>query len=124
MPFAGATLLAFMLVPIGSHVKWLEYVMALVLTLAVFTGIALTPWQRAPAALRLVPPAVFLAAAALLRDAGGGFGSGTATLALLPVFWIALHGSRAGLALVVLGVAAFLAVPVLIIGEPAYPARG
>ena len=71
MPFAGATWLVFMLVPIGSHVKWLEYVMALVLTLAVFTGIALTPWQRAPAALRLVPPAVFLAAAALLRDAGG-----------------------------------------------------
>jgi diguanylate cyclase (GGDEF)-like protein len=95
-----------------------------VLTLAVFTGIALTPWQRAPAALRLVPPAVFLVAAALLRDAGGGFGSGTATLALLPVFWIALHGSRAGLAFVVLGVAAFLAVPVLIIGGPAYPATG
>ncbi len=122
LPFAGATLLAFMLVPIGSHVKWPEYVMALALTLAVIVGTAQTPWQRVPAAARLVPPAVFLGAAALLRDAGGGFDSGVATLALLPVFWVALHGSRAGLGVMVLGVGAFLAVPVLAIGGPAYPA--
>ena len=121
MPFGGATLLAFMLVPIGWHVKWPEYVMALALTLAVFTGIALTRWQRVPSGVRLVPPAVFLCAAALLRDSGGGLGSGIATLALLPVFWVALHGTRAGLWLVVLGVATFLAVPVLAIGGPAYP---
>ena len=122
LPFAGATLLAFMLVPIGSHVKWPEYVMALALTLAVIVGTAQTPWQRVPPAARLVPPAVFLGAAALLRDSGGGFDSGVATLALLPVFWVALHGSRAGLGLTMLGVGAFLAVPVLAIGGPAYPA--
>jgi diguanylate cyclase (GGDEF)-like protein len=121
VPFAGATLLAFMLVPIGGNVKWPEYVIALALTLAVFAGVALTPWQRVPAAARLVPAAVFLGAAALLRDSGGGFTSGVATLALLPVFWVALHGSRASLGLIVLGVGAFLAVPVLAIGEPAYP---
>ena len=121
VPFAGATLLAFMLVPIGWQVNWPEYVLALALTLAVFAGIALTPWQRVPAGARLVPPVVFLAAVALLRDSGGGFTSGTATLALLPVFWVALHGTRAGLGLVVLGVAAFLAVPVLTVDEPAYP---
>jgi diguanylate cyclase (GGDEF)-like protein len=124
LPFAGATLLAFALVPIGSGVKWPEYVMALALTLAIFVGIALTPWQRVPAGVRLVPPAVFLGAAALLRDAGGGFTSGVATLALLPVFWVALHSSRAGLGLVVFGVGAFLAIPVLAIGEPAYPTSG
>ena len=124
VPFAGATLLAFLLVPIGWQVAWPEYVIALALTLAVFTGIALTPWQRVPAGARLVPPAVFLVAAALLRDSGGGFTSGTATLALLPVFWVALHGSRAGLGLVVFGVAAFLAVPVLTMDEPAYPTSG
>jgi hypothetical protein len=66
---------------------------------------------------------VFLGAAALLRDAGGGFTSGIATLALLPVFWVAPHGSRAGLGLVVLGVAAFLAMPVLAIGGPRTPRR-
>jgi diguanylate cyclase (GGDEF)-like protein len=122
LPFAGATLLAFVLVPIGAPVSWPEYALALALTLAVFGGAALTPWQRVPAAARLVPPVVFLCAAALLRDSGGGFTSGVATLALLPVFWVALHGSRAGLGLTVLGVAAFLAVPVVVIGDPAYPA--
>ena len=115
-------LLAFALVPIGGGVKWPEYALALALTLIVITGTALTPWQRVPAAARLLPAAVFLVAAALLRDAGGGFTSGVATLAMLPVFWIALHGSRAGLALVILGVVAFLAVPVLAIGGPDYPA--
>jgi diguanylate cyclase (GGDEF)-like protein len=124
VPFAGATLLAFVLVPIGSHVKWPEYLVALALTLAVMIGTALTPWQRVPVAARLVPPVVFLLAAALLRDSGGGFNSGVATLALLPVFWVALHGSPAGIGLIVLGVGAFLAVPVLAIGEPAYPATG
>jgi hypothetical protein len=121
IPFAGATLLAFALVPIESHVRWPEYVMALALTLAIFAGTALTPWQRVPTAARLVPPTVFLGAAALLRDSGGGFGSGVATLALLPVFWVALHGSRAGLGLIVVAVGAFLAVPVLAIGGSAYP---
>jgi diguanylate cyclase (GGDEF)-like protein len=121
VPFAGATLLAFVLVPIGSHVAWPEYVVALALTIAVVAATAVTPWQRVPAAARLVPPVVFLFAAALLRDAGGGFSSGVATLALLPVFWVALHGSRAGLGLIVLGVVAYLAVPVLTIGGPAYP---
>lgn len=122
VPFAGATLLAFILVPFDSHVKWPGYLMALALMIAVITGTALTPWQRVPAAARLVPPAAFLIAAALLRDSGGGFNSGVATLALLPVFWVALHGSRAGLGLVMLGVVAFLAVPVLAVGGSRYPA--
>jgi len=122
VPFAGATLLAFVLVPFGADVRWSEYLIALALMVAVVAGTALTPWQRVPAAARLVPPAVFLVAAALLRDTGGGFTSGVATLALLPVFWVALHGSRAGLGLVMLGVVAFLAVPILAIGGPRYPA--
>ena len=122
MPFAGAMLLAFALVPIGGDVKWPAYALALALTLIVITGTALTPWERVPAATRLLPAVVFLVAAALLRDAGGGFTSGVATLAMLPVFWIALHGSRTGLALVILGVVAFLGVPVLAIGGPDYPA--
>ncbi len=122
MPFAGAMLLAFALVPIGGHVQWPEYVLALALTLTVLAGTALTPWQRVPAATRLLPAVVFLGAAALLRDSGGGFTSGVATLALLPVFWIALHGTRGALGLIMLGVVAFLAVPVLAIGGPDYPA--
>ena len=122
LPFAGATLLAFMLVPLEAQVAWEEYFVALALMLAVMIGTVLTPWERAPATARLIPPAMFLVAAAVLREAGGGFTSGVATLALLPVFWVALHGSRAGLGLTMLGVATFLAVPVLVVGEPDYPA--
>ena len=121
VPFAGATLLAFVLVPFDWQVDWPEYLAALALTLIVVAGTALTPWHRVPQSARLAPAALFLVAAALLRDSGGGFNSGVATLALLPVFWIALHGSRVGLGLVLLGVAVFLAAPVLTIGGPEYP---
>ncbi len=121
VPFAGATLLAFVLVPVGRDVGWAAYSVALALTIAVLVGTGLTPWQRVPAAARLAPPVLFLVAAALLRHAGGGFTSGVATLALLPVFWIALHGTRAGLIIVLLGVTAFLAVPLVTIGGTAYP---
>ncbi len=41
--------------------------MALALTLAVIVGTAQTPWQRVPAAARLVPPAVFLGSVATRR---------------------------------------------------------
>jgi diguanylate cyclase (GGDEF)-like protein len=121
VPFAGAMLLGFVLVPIGAKVNWPEYALALTLALALILGTALTPWQRVPAAVRLVPPVVFLGVAALLRDSGGGYNSGVATLVLLPVFWVALHGSRAGLGVMVFGVGAFLAVPVLAVGGAAYP---
>lgn len=123
-PFATAALLAFVLVPIGSSVAWPEYAVAMGLTIAVIIASVLAVWQPVPAGARLVVPAVFLGAVALLRDSGGGINSGVAILALLPVFWVALHGSRAGLGLMVLGVGALFVVPVLAVGEPAYPASG
>jgi diguanylate cyclase (GGDEF)-like protein len=123
-PFAVAALLAFVLAPVGSEVNWSEYAVALGLFVAVVVGTVLAPWTRLHAAPRLVLPVAFLVAAALLRDAGGGVNSGVATLALLPVFWVALHDSRLGLVVMVLGVGMFFALPVLTLGAPAYPASG
>jgi diguanylate cyclase (GGDEF)-like protein len=123
-PFAVAALLAFVLAPVGSEFNWSEYAFALGLFVAVVVGTVLAPWTRLRAAPRLVLPVAFLVAAALLRDAGGGINSGVAVLALLPVFWVALHDSRMGLVVMVLGVGMFFALPVLTLGAPAYPASG
>jgi diguanylate cyclase (GGDEF)-like protein len=43
-------------------------------------------------------------------------------VALLPVFWTALHGDRRQLCVVTLGVAVFFLAPPLLVGGPAYPA--
>ena len=124
VPFAVAALLAFVLVPVSSDVTWAEYALALGLTLGVVVGAVTLPRSRFAASAQVMLPVAFLVAAALLRDAGGGVNSGVSILALLPLFWVALHGSRPALAVMVLGVGAFFVVPVLVVGAPTYPASG
>ncbi len=63
-----------------------------------------------------------LAVIALLRDATGAAESGLGWLALLPVMWLALHGTRGELAAAVAGVGAVFALPVALAGAPDYPA--
>jgi diguanylate cyclase (GGDEF)-like protein len=123
-PFALAAALAFVLVPIGSAVSWPEYLCALGTAVVILVSVVAAPWARVHPSVRLGLPLAFLASAALLRDAGGGVNSGVSILTLLPVFWVALHDSRGGLAMMVLGVGAFFALPVLTMGAPAYPAAG
>ena len=64
----------------------------------------------------------YLAAVAAVRHVDGGASSGLAPLALLPVVWIALYGTRSQLVLVVAGVGIALGLPFLAFGETDYPA--
>jgi hypothetical protein len=123
-PFALATLVAFALLPIGGAPDWSEYAAALGLMTVTFSVTVLAPWSALPASARLVLPVAFLGAVALLRESGGGQNTGVAILSLLPVFWVALHGTRLELAVTIAGVGAFFAVPVVLVGGPDYPASG
>jgi diguanylate cyclase (GGDEF)-like protein len=123
-PFAAATLLAFALLPISTGLAWAQYLPALALMVAVLAGIVLGPWTALPSPVRLMLPVGFLLSIALLRHAGGGTNTGVAILALLPVFWVAMYGTRIVLGVMVLGVGAFFVLPILLIGEPSYPAGG
>lgn len=123
-PFIACTALAFVLVAAAGSVDVRTYVVALVLTVAVVAAAAWFPWERLPRAAHLVPATIFLLAAGLLRDAGGGANSGVSALALLPVFWIALHGSGRQLAVIIVCVAIYFVVPTVFIGGTAYPASG
>jgi diguanylate cyclase (GGDEF)-like protein len=120
-PFVAASVLAWIAVPIGSSMNWGMY--ALAAGLAVFSGIwRIAPMRGAPAAAReAVPSLIFLAAVALLRSSAGGTSSGAAVVALLPVFYTALHSDRRQLSIVIAGVAVFFFAPVLLIGPPDYP---
>ena len=120
-PFAAVALLGFALVPIQNRVHWNEYALAAVLTVAVFGLAVLVPWRKLPRSTHIAPPLLFLLAVAFLRDASGGVLAGVGTLATLPVFWIALHGSRRQLLVMIGAVCAFFVAPLLIAGGTWYP---
>jgi diguanylate cyclase (GGDEF)-like protein len=120
-PFAATALLGFALAPIGNRVDWTGYGLAAAFSVAIVCAAVFVPWGRLPRALTVVPPLLSLVAVALLRDACGGAEAGVGTLALLPVFWLALHGSRAHLLAVIAGLFPLFLVPVLIRGGYDHP---
>jgi diguanylate cyclase (GGDEF)-like protein len=123
-PFVLATVLSFALVAATTAVETRDFTIAIVLTLGVIGSIAWTPWRRVPQVLRLVPPLVFLVAAGFLRSAGGGAQSGVGMIALLPAFWLALHGPRRHLVIVLAGIAFYFLAPIAFIGGAHYPTSG
>jgi diguanylate cyclase (GGDEF)-like protein len=113
-PFGVATLLGFALVPIGGHVDWTGYLFAAALAVAIGGLAVFVPWRRLPQATHIVPSLLFLAAVALLRDSSGAVIAGVGALTLVPVFWVALHGTRVQLLIVLVGIFAFFLTPAMI----------
>jgi diguanylate cyclase (GGDEF)-like protein len=117
-PFAIAALLAWVTVPIATSVDWTEYAVAA--ALLVVCGVCHELLPRGIG--RIAPELIFLAALGLLRDSGGGTASGASAVAIVPVFYVALHSeSRRDLYVVLSGLAVFYIAPILIVGPPAYP---
>jgi diguanylate cyclase (GGDEF)-like protein len=125
-PFAAAAALpfAFALLP-GSRFDTAGLAVGGLLTLLVAGSILAVPWDRWPDWTELIPVFGYLVAIGVLRDAGGGNESGLGPLALVPVMWLALHGSRRVLAVTLGGVGMVYWLPMLLFGVGArYPASG
>ena len=122
-PFAGAAVLAWLVVPIGATMQWAAYgvSLALLALTAVLLRVARAAWWSPR--LGLIPASFgFLLAVAALRGSAGGINSGAAGMAMIPVFYTALSGAdRRQLYVVLAGLAAFYLLPIIIIGAPAYP---
>jgi diguanylate cyclase (GGDEF)-like protein len=121
-PFAVATLLGFALIPLTSHVDWSGYAEAAALMVVVAGMVLVAPWEKLPPMTRVVPSLLFLVAVALLREASGVI-AGVGALTLIPVFWVALHGSRGQLTVLVVGVCAFFVAPAVIVPDPDFPVK-
>lgn len=119
--FPLALALAFVLYPFGDQTYDVRFAIAAAVAAAFMPVVILTPWERLPQAAQLVPPLLFLLSVALLRDAHAGGASGYAPFVLIAVLWLALYGTRAELAAGVVAAGLALAVPILIVGGPAYP---
>jgi diguanylate cyclase (GGDEF)-like protein len=130
-PFAGASLLAWGAVIVGSSIDWTQYAFATALLVAAgiltFLHASGRPqaWTSGRPArwVGIVPSSlVFLAAVGLLRNSAGGMTSGAGALAMVPVFYTALHATRRSQMVAVLGgLAVFYLAPILLVGAPQYP---
>lgn len=122
-PFAAAAVLAFATVPLPpGNTETIALVGAAALTAAIILAALVAPWHRLPAWLQVAPPLAYVGVVALLRHAEGGATSGYAMLLMLPVFWLALYGTRLQVLLAAVAAGLALLVPIVWFGEPGYPA--
>ncbi len=120
-PFLGAGLLPFATLPLPPAITapW-SVAAAVALCALIVTTAIYAPWHRLPHFAQVVPPMAYFVVIALLRDAENG-ASGYTPLAMLPLFWLALYGTRTELAIGIAGVVAVFFAPLLLIGAPDYP---
>lgn len=114
--------LAIAVLPLPPHGDGLtEIVLASTITALIFATVWLAPWHRLPRFAEVVPALAYFVVVALLRESQGGALSGYAALAMLPVFWLALYGSREDLAIGIAGLGAVFLTPLVLLGPPDYP---
>ena len=120
-PFLGAGLLPFATLPLPPSIGSPALVIAAALLSALIVVAAMyAPWQRLPQVAQVVPPMTYFVVIALLRDAENG-ASGYTPLAMLPLFWLALYGTRLQLGIAIAGVISVFFAPLVLIGAPQYP---
>src|SRR3954454_17447199 len=123
-PFAIGALLPLATIPLSpaapqGHPGALAAGAALLV--AIFVVGAVAPWRRLPASAQAAPALLAFLAIALLRDGSGASLSGFGPLVLLPVTWLALHGTRRELLAGIILVAVTFSAPIGLIGDPTYP---
>jgi diguanylate cyclase (GGDEF)-like protein/PAS domain S-box-containing protein len=124
VPFAVPACLGFVQAAVRSSAETIWFLaLAGVLTALVILGTIYAPWRRLPSWAFVAPPLAYCLVVVVLRQATGGAGSASSLLLLLSVFWVALHGSRAHLFVVLAGCAAALLAPLVLVGAPTYAAE-
>ncbi|MBA2274024.1 MAG: GGDEF domain-containing protein [Actinobacteria bacterium] len=98
-----------------------ELLLAAVISVLIIGAVVLFPWDKHSSYLQAIPPLAFFAVIPFLRQAEGGAGSGYGLLALLPILWLALYGTRFQLTLAIATLITVFAVPIVMLGEPRYP---
>jgi diguanylate cyclase (GGDEF)-like protein len=121
-PFLGAMAAAILIYPLppdGGDSR--AFLPALVLNALIVIAAIAVPWKRLPAFATIMPAFAYFVVIALMREADGGGMSSYSALCMLPVFWLALYGTRDQLAISIAGVGAVFIAPLLLVGAPEYP---
>ncbi|MGZ8611772.1 MAG: diguanylate cyclase [Actinomycetota bacterium] len=111
----GAVLLGFLSMAVREVDAERTGLLVQASTVTALTVIAtlLVPWGRMPNIVHSLVPFVYLVVAALARQATGGAESAYAQLALLPIVWVAVYGTRRELGAIVLAATLLLTAPAL-----------
>ena len=120
-PFALVTMLALLIAPPATTMRslWEGRAAVAVTIVLVVAGFAV-PWRRLPSWTHPAVPLGYFVVIALLRDAYGGGASWYAALCVMPVFWLALFGTRRQLAVALAGGVAVFVAPILLVGGDRY----
>jgi signal transduction histidine kinase len=120
-PFLAIALLAFAAVPLSSQPLNSPALIAAAALLVLIAGaIVFVPWHRLPSYAASAPPiAYFLVVALLVQTAGGG-PSGYVPLVLLPIFWLALYGTRSELAIAMVAAFSMFVAPLIFLHNRAF----
>jgi diguanylate cyclase (GGDEF)-like protein len=121
-PFAVVAVLGAAVTAIAGPVDAAGFATSAVLQVVAGAMVLWLPWRRLPSWAEAIPAFVFLAGVAFLRDAAGGAFAGLGALVLLPILWFALYGTRTQLGIVTPAVGAAFFLPILLVGDPKYPA--
>jgi signal transduction histidine kinase len=120
-PFLAIALLAFAAVPISSSsLNAPPLFAAAVLVVVIAAAVVFVPWDRLPPWATSVPPITYFLVVALLVQTAGGGPSGYVPLALLPIFWLALYGTRSELAIAMVAAFSMFVAPLLFLHDRAY----
>jgi signal transduction histidine kinase len=120
-PFMAIALLAFAAVPLSSQsVNSPALIAAAGLLALIVAAVMFVPWDRLPPYAASIPPiAYFLVVALLVQTAGGG-PSGYVPLVLLPIFWLALYGTRSELAIAMVAAFSMFVAPLVFLQNRVY----
>lgn len=122
-PFAVVAMLSFFVVPLPGQQAFDSGLVttAAALNAVIFLAALALASERLPAWLDALPALAYFGVVALLRQSQGGAASGYEPLLVLPVFWLALHGTKRQLLLGIGVMAIALFAPILLLGAPEYP---
>jgi diguanylate cyclase (GGDEF)-like protein/PAS domain S-box-containing protein len=121
-PFGCALGLGLCLATVGDVGDPAALAIATALAALIVAVVVAAPWARLPRVLQAGPPLACLGVVALLIESDGGASSGFAPLVIVPVFWLALYGTRREVILAVAGTMVTFALPLVLVGDPQYPA--
>ena len=114
--------LALAVLPLPPHGdRPIAIVLAAGLSALIVAAVVKVPWERLPRFAEVLPPLAYFAVIAFLRESQSAALAGYSALAMLPVFWLALYGTRTQLAIGIAGLASMFLAPLVVLGAPDYP---